>query len=195
MKIITISGKAQHGKDTVANIMKEILEEQDNRVLVAHYGDLVKYCITTFLNWDGNKDEFGRYLLQHFGTDIVRAKSPNYWVNFIVDMLTFLNGMWEYVLIPDARYPNEIDRLKESGFDVVTVRVNRSTVNDHMTEEQRAHSSETALDEYKMDYVIQNDGSLSSLRSKVESILEEIGGAYHQMSIDDFEVIGGFIYE
>ena len=43
MKIVCISGKAQHGKDTTAKLLEETLEAQGNRVLIAHYGDLVKY--------------------------------------------------------------------------------------------------------------------------------------------------------
>ena len=72
MKVICISAKAQHGKDTVANFMKECLEAKEKRVLVTHYADLVKYGCKTFFNWDGQKDEKGRALLQYVGTDIVR---------------------------------------------------------------------------------------------------------------------------
>lgn len=69
MKIVCISGKAQHGKDTTAKLLEEILEAQGNRVLIAHYGDLVKYVCKTFFGWDGKKDEKGRTLLQRVGTD------------------------------------------------------------------------------------------------------------------------------
>ena len=55
MKIVCISGKAQHGKDTTAKLLEEILEAQGNRVLIAHYGDLVKYVCKTFFGWDGMK--------------------------------------------------------------------------------------------------------------------------------------------
>lgn len=48
MKIVCISGKAQHGKDTTAKLLEEILEAQGNRVLIVHYGDLVKYVCKTF---------------------------------------------------------------------------------------------------------------------------------------------------
>ena len=43
MKVICISGKAQHGKDTSAKLIKMILEANGYKVLIAHYGDLVKY--------------------------------------------------------------------------------------------------------------------------------------------------------
>ena len=64
MKIICISGKAQNGKDTTATIMAEVLKAHGSRVLVAHYGDMVKYVGKTCCDWDGEKDEKGRTLLQ-----------------------------------------------------------------------------------------------------------------------------------
>lgn len=41
MKVICISGKAQHGKDTTAGMMKTALESIGHTVLIAHYGDLL----------------------------------------------------------------------------------------------------------------------------------------------------------
>ena len=109
MKIVCISGKAQHGKDTTAKLLEEILEAQGNRVLIAHYGDLVKYVCKTFFGWDGKKDEKGRTLLQRVGTDKIRAVSPDYWVDFIVSILDIFCDEWDYVLIPDTRFSNEYE--------------------------------------------------------------------------------------
>ena len=65
MKVICISGKARHGKDTLAGILKTHLEDQGNKVLIAHFGDLVKYICEKFFDWNGQKDEEGRTLLQY----------------------------------------------------------------------------------------------------------------------------------
>ena len=43
LKIYAISGKAQHGKDTFAEFLYQELTEKGYKVLVTHYGDLVKY--------------------------------------------------------------------------------------------------------------------------------------------------------
>ena len=59
MKVICISGKAGHGKDTFAGFLKKSLEEQYKRVLITHYGDLIKYVCEKFFEWDGMKDEKG----------------------------------------------------------------------------------------------------------------------------------------
>ena len=87
MKLILISGKAGHGKDTLAGYLKAVMEEDDKKVLIVHYGDLLKYICKQFFGWDGNKDEKGRTLLQHVGTDVIRKMQPNYWVDFVNNIL------------------------------------------------------------------------------------------------------------
>ena len=174
MKVIPISGKAGHGKDTLAGFLKEDLERRGKKVLVTHYGDLIKYVCKTFFNWNGLKDQAGRTLLQHVGTEGVRSKSPDYWVRFVCDMLTFFNGEWDYVLIPDARFPNEIDMLREKGFDVTHIRITRPEFN-MLTEEQQKHKTETALDDYHDNRVeIINDGTAEDLRNKAGKLIENI---------------------
>lgn len=92
MQIISISGKAQHGKDTTASYLKESLERRGKKVLITHYGDLVKYVCAAFLGWDGKKDEAGRSLLQRVGTEYVRSKDKDYWVRFVQFMLLCARG-------------------------------------------------------------------------------------------------------
>ena len=171
MKIICISGKAQHGKDTSAAMIKELLEAQNNRVLITHYGDLVKYVCRTFFDWDGKKDEKGRTLLQYVGTDVVRNQQSEFWVNFIVDILRFFEKEWDYVLIPDCRFPNEIERMKKEFFDVASLRICRENFVSPLSEEQQRHPSETALDDYDSDYVIYNSGTLEDLRQMIKLYL------------------------
>lgn len=109
MKIICISGKAQNGKDTTAKFLEETLTSQGHRVLIAHYGDLLKYICRAFFGWDGKKDEKGRSLLQYVGTDKIRAVSPDYWADFVVSILDIFPDEWDYVLLPDTRFPNEYE--------------------------------------------------------------------------------------
>ena len=174
MKVICISAKAQHGKDTVANFMKECLEAKEKRVLVTHYADLLKYICKTFFNWDGQKDTRGRTMLQHVGTEIIREQDPNYWVAFIADMLCFFEDQWDYVLIPDTRFPNEIDYLKNAGFDVLYIRVIRENFESPLTKEQQNHPSETALDDYGADVMLYNDSTLDDLKYSVERLTDVI---------------------
>ena len=174
MKIITISGHAQNGKDTVANIIRKNLIERQYDVLVTHYADLLKYICKTFFDWDGNKDEHGRHILQYVGTDIIRKKDPDFWVDFISSVLKFFDNYWDWVIIPDTRFPNEIDKLKSNGFDVTHIRVERANYENSLTHKQQTHLSETALDGITPDYYINNDGSLEDLESLISDWIEEI---------------------
>jgi len=184
MKVICISGKAQNGKDTTAGILKEMLEADGNRVLIAHYGDLLKYVCRTFFGWDGNKDEKGRHILQYVGTDVIRAQNSSYWVDFIIGILKMFRDEWDYVLIPDCRFPNELDCMKEAGFDATHIRIVRQNFISPLTPEQQAHPSETALDNVKPDTYIYNNGTIDDLRAALSSWVTDLTG-YHQMSLSE----------
>lgn len=158
MKVICISGKAMSGKDTAANYLKNKLEESGKRVLITHYADLLKYICKTFFGWDGRKDEKGRQLLQYVGTDVVREQNPNYWVDFLMNILGMFQYNWDYVLIPDCRFPNEITRLKRNGFNTTSVKIIRDDFDSSLTETQKSHKSETSMDNFDFDFVIHNKG-------------------------------------
>ena len=172
LKIYAISGKAQHGKDTFAELLYQELTDKGYRVLVTHYGDLVKYICKTIFNWDGQKDEKGRHLLQYVGTDIIRKEKPNYWVDFVVDIIKFFGENWDYVLIPDTRFPNEVDVLKENFNNVKHIRVTRPNFESTLTDEQKRHPSETALDDSWPDVKVPNVGTIDDLKVFTKEFVE-----------------------
>lgn len=175
-KVICISGKARHGKDTTANFLKEYLEAAGKKVLIAHYGDQVKYICRTFFGWNGEKDEAGRTLLQRIGTDVIRKQNPRHWVDRVLEILHYFPDEWDYVLIPDCRFPDEVERVKESGFDCFHVRVIRPYFDSPLTAEQQAHPSETALDHYMADYFLVNQHTLDTLKKYVGDLADKILG-------------------
>lgn len=166
MKVCCISAKARHGKDTAADILKEYLESLNQRVLIIHYADLLKFICTKFFGWDGQKDEKGRTILQHIGTDIVGAKNPAYWVDWVVNFLKLFEDEWDFVLIPDCRYPIEFQRVHEEFYSTI-LRIERPNFDNGLSLEQKQHTSEVAMDDYTFDEVIKNDGSLEDLKEKV----------------------------
>ena len=177
MKLILISAKLQHGKDTTAGLLKVELEKNGNKVLICHYADLLKYICKTFFNWDGKKDDKGRTILQYVGTDIIRHQCEDYWVKFMMEILFMFRKEWDYVLIPDTRFPNEIEYANSSWIgeeNVYTIRINRPNFNSGATEEQLNHPSECSLDEYEFDHYITNDGTLDELNDKVKLLLDRL---------------------
>lgn len=176
MKVILISGKARHGKDTMARFMEQYLLEHGKKVLITHYGDLVKYTCKAFFKWNGVKDNHGRTLLQMVGTDYIRSNYPNFWVDYVIGVVTSFPDQWDYVLIPDVRFPNEISRWQEcegDNLDIISLRVVREGYESILTEEQQAHASETALDDYDFNHIIKNDSDLSELYKTVISFIKE----------------------
>lgn len=171
---ILCSGLARHGKDLSAEILKEKLEAKGEKVLVTHYAGLLKFICKNFLGWNGEKDEAGRTLLQWFGTDIVRAKNPNYWVDFIGNLVKMLpEDTYSYIIIPDVRFQNEINRIREMGFSASHVRIFRPNFNNNLTEEQKNHPSETALTDFPVDFFIENT-TISALKEQLSRVCDDI---------------------
>lgn len=171
---ICISGKAQNGKDTSAEIFKNELVNRGHSVLVIHQADLLKYICKSFFNWNGEKDEAGRTLLQQVGTNVIRKVEPDFWVDFIAKVTGFFKDTWDYIIIPDTRFPNELEKLKADDANVFHVRVIRKGFKSPLTKEQQQHPSETALDCIESDFTLLNDKGIDDLYGGVVSILDAI---------------------
>ena len=178
---IILSGKSGSGKDMMAQFMKEELAKHGQKALVIHYADAVKWFCRDYLDWDGKKDEVGRTLLQTVGTDIVRSCHPNFWTGIVVGLIQAFEPYKDFdvAIIPDARFPNEIDISLQSLKNCVSVRIERTKngepwINPVLTEEQRNHPSETSLDNFAFDYVVHNDEGLDMLRDSAKTILEDL---------------------
>lgn len=183
MKIILISGKMRRGKDTLASFLKSSLKEQANRVLVIHYADFLKWFCREYLGWDGKKEtlqengESGREMLQRVGTDVVRKNNPSSWVEMMIALLKGIYTEYDYVLIPDVRFPNEIEDIVDAFEDesrVMTVRVERPDFKCEATESEQNHISETALDDYKFDLYVKNTGDLAKFRETAQDVANYI---------------------
>ena len=92
----------------------------------------------------------------------------------VAALLKGIKTLYDYVIIPDVRFPNEIDKMYDD-FDCITVRVIRPNFDNGLTEEQRKHPSETALDNYPMEYELINDGNLEKLLETTRTFLKNIG--------------------
>lgn len=169
MKIILISGKAEAGKTTAANIIKCYLCGIGKRAAIVPYGQYVKDTAKMIFGWDGQKDENGRQLLQWWGTDVVRKKNENFWVNTVMRLAAVLDGEIDYLIIDDCRFPNEIDLWKDE-YGYLTLRIERPGHENALSDKQRKHPSETALDDYEFDVTI----SATDFKELKEAIYEQV---------------------
>ena len=181
--IIPISGKAQHGKDTTASILKANLEAKGHKVLIMHFADYLKYGCAKYLEWDGQKDDRGRHILQQTGTEGIRSVYPDFWVETVAKWIDgALTKSYDVFLIPDARFPNEIDYLKDFSFHVpvkvLSTRVTRLNFESPLPLAQQQHASETSLDNYQFDLHVRSHSSTEYLEMCVDSLAQFLVGTY-----------------
>ncbi len=109
-----------------------------------------------------------RELLQKLGTDLLRNQlHENVWCNALFSK--YKNNNW---VITDCRFENEANAIKDRNGIIIRVnRVSDSTKIGCDTRHRILHSSEIALDNYKFDYIITNDGLIEDLIASVKLIL------------------------
>jgi hypothetical protein len=102
-----------------------------------------------------------REFLQKLGTDALRdGLHPNTWVNALMSEYK-PESKW---IITDCRFINEANAVKkENG---IIVRVNRPGIVP-----VNSHASETGMDGYEFDHVIDNYGNFNDLVLKVAALL------------------------
>lgn len=173
MQIIGISGKAEAGKSTLANILKEQLELQGHRTLLINYGDFVKFIAEKYYFWNGEKDEGGRTLLQHIGTKQGREKVDiNIWVDMVINTVLVAQDDFDFAIVADCRFPNEFKRWEEFNIPITKIRISRPLEQSKLTEVQKQHASETSLDDYRdWDLFIYNNGTYEDLEERAKSIV------------------------
>ena len=96
MKIYSLSGQAQAGKDTVSDIIIDLYAERGQKGYKAYFASDLKRMAFTYYNWNGVKDKEGRMLLQHLGSDVVRSFEPSMW------LAKFCNKFSQPLNVPDC---------------------------------------------------------------------------------------------
>lgn len=168
-QVITISGRMGSGKDTLATYIKEELTKVGCRVLITHYADLLKYILKQYFDWDGKKNDLGRWLLQHVGTDVFRNQyDESFWCSFVGVIIYLFGEKWDYVIIPDARFENEVESMK-AWFDATSINVIRENIPEELSIHAE-HESEHGLDEYEFDLTFENDKGLEEMKEYAKNV-------------------------
>lgn len=174
--IYLISGKARHGKDTTAAMIKTFYEQKGQKVINLQYSTYIKEYAKKISNWDGSEETKPRELLQKLGTEVIRQNiDPLFFVDAIIKDIKVYSYFFDVIVVSDIRTPEEIDYPKNNFKNAFSINVRRINFENGLSEEQKQHYTEIALDNYdKFDYIIMNDGSVEELNEKVNKILEEI---------------------
>lgn len=175
--IYAFIGKARSGKDTSAEILKNILEEEGVKPVHLAFADLLKEQ-AKMLGWNGDKDEKGRTFLQTLGDVVKEYHGMNYYSEQLKHRIE--DSQSHVFLVTDLRFQAEfkmLDSLPTDEYRVIFVKVIRNRVEmlDGLTAAQRSHISEAGIDrimnECTHSVTIHNDGTLDELKEKVSVLV------------------------
>lgn len=176
MVIIGINGYARSGKDSFAAALVE-----RHGFERAAFADALKRFVVAIdpevaaavdaLGWEEAKAAcpFVRPRLQQVGEGARQVIGQNVWVRAAFDRFT-PGGRYA---ISDTRYPNEAAHIVAAGG--LVVRVNRPGVGP-----ANGHVSETALDGWPFDLVVDNDGTLDDLAERADELAGQADALAHR---------------
>jgi len=160
--LIGISGKKRSGKDTVADILMMKYPKSIKYYFAACLKmEVARACGVTVEYIDEHKDNFRR-ILQGWGTDFRRKlQDENYWIKKMEIAVQNFSS-FKNIIIPDVRFKNEYDFVKQNGGIVIRVSRDTGAIDNHV--------SETELDKEQFDAVILNDSDFGHIVDQVLAI-------------------------
>ena len=176
IKVYLICGKARSGKDTVADILKEKLEENNYKVCNIQIMRTLKGYLKDYFNWDGSEETKPRRLLQNMGTELIREKlnMPNFHIDRLTEDIKILSNYFEIFIVDDIRLVNEIEEIKKRFNNVVSIGIEKENYISPLKEDEEKHITEHDLDNYDgYDYKIINT-TKEELEIEVERIVMEV---------------------
>lgn len=175
-KIFIVAGKANSGKDTTCELIGNYIKLKGLRVVNLQFSSYIKMYAKEITGWNGSEDTKPRSLLQELGTDIIRKKiSEDFFINRIIDDIKIYSYYFDVITISDARFPKELDSIKNNFNNVYKINIKRPNFENNLNEVQKAHETETALDNYNdYDYVLVNDGTINDLNDKIKRIVDKV---------------------
>jgi len=189
---IAICGRANSGKNTIAQILAHRLCDHPKEYAMLAFADPIKEMAMIMFPWADPeclygashlrnntipyaKNEFGepltyRQALIDIGTQGRRYK-PDIWVDVMDHRIQKMplkeqEGIEKrLLLITDLRFVNEMDYLVRKGFFVIKVLRDTPLLINHGTE-----TEQEKIPENDFDFILENNADLETLRNKVYSI-------------------------
>jgi hypothetical protein len=176
MKIILIGGKANSGKDSTADYITKYYREKKHldvvNIQIAYY---IKMYAKQIAKWDGDNETKPRQLLQDLGTELIRKQIDEYFfIKRILQDIDIYSRYFDVITISDGRLPEEFEEITKAYPETVTVHVTRPGYVSHLTKGQKAHLTETLVDDINYEYEIVNDGTLEDLEEKAFKLCRKV---------------------
>lgn len=169
-KIYILSGKAKSGK----NLVSEIIEKyyKNKKCITISYSYYLKDYVKRITGWSGSEEDKPREMLQQLGIELIKNKiNDKLFINRILEDISVFSYFYDVIIVSDARLIEEIEIPKQKLNNVTTIRINRD-IDNNLTEKQKSHITETALDNYTdFDYIVENK-DYETLEKEILKILE-----------------------
>jgi len=188
--LVGIGAKARQGKTTAALAMQQLhpqriklyaLADALKEECAAKHGQLLEEFRRVHDREPKPPKEDPVYgwseILQWYGTDVVRARDPDYWIRKLHERIQ--QDAPEVAVITDVRFPNEGDFVKlRGGYLVEVLRKNPDGSRYVDPGRDPRHISELAMDDYgRWDFIlIAKDGDVERLQQKAIVVLRQILG-------------------
>lgn len=157
--IILIAGRARSGKSILAENLKKEYELINKKVIISPYTKYLKKYIEEITGKKINDENKPRDLLQQISSKIIKGKlnKNNFFIDRQIEDIEIYSYFADVILIPDVRFPDEINIIKENFTNVVSVGITRKNYISPLTQEQLEDITETALNNYHdYDFEIEN---------------------------------------
>lgn len=175
MKIIFIGGKANSGKDTAAEYIDEYYRSRGLDVVNIQISYYIKMYAKEIAKWDGDNETKPRQLLQDLGTELIRKQIDEYFfIKRIIQDIDIYSRYFDIITISDGRLPEEFAAVKLAYPETVTVHVTRPGYSSKLSKDQKAHVTESLVDEIEYDLDLVNDGTLEEFQTKCIDLVREI---------------------
>lgn len=190
VEILGFSGKLGSGKNFIAEKVFMKMMEPVPTVIIS-FADQIKVNVIVQHNADRykcfvEKDEHTRRLMQRVGTEEGRnVYGHDIWLKYTLEwMLVHASRGIKRIIIPDVRFHNEFDFIKDLGGKLI--RVNAPKRNALALEREAAkgtgtaaeiaaHQSEVELDSGRtFDYVLENDPDSKSVFIQVRDMIRDM---------------------
>ena len=144
-QLIGIIGFARTGKDSMASILSELMQEKGDQCKITSFAYYLKKDVDSFLQSrlnisafteDPKEKEIIRPLLVCWGTQIIRNKiDSEYWIRKMHNVRVVHRSQGIKTIIPDVRFENEVEWIHSLGG--TTIYIERAGVGPINSDEEK----------------------------------------------------------
>src|SRR5699024_6422004 len=185
--LIALTGKLRSGKTTASTHISAIYGHS-----ALSFGSYVNYYAGQIFGTNTNKKP--RKLLQDFG-QAMRKIDENVWVRKLEGTKEMYERVFDKTrfVIDDLRQPNEYRWARENGFTIIRinsaedVRIEQAKKEgDEFTEKDLAHDTERYVDEFEVDYEVNNNGDYNDFIKQIDNIMEDLNVSKLDIDLNDW---------